>query len=81
MRGRTNPNRSLLAQKPWIVPIPGTTKLHRLRAPVGSSTAMAISEEARKEGRQLGIVSKSRSPWLWRMYNVNAACCAMTPAS
>lgn len=26
----------LLAQKPWIVPIPGTTKLHRLQENVGS---------------------------------------------
>jgi aryl-alcohol dehydrogenase-like predicted oxidoreductase len=26
----------LLAQKPWIVPIPGTTKLHRLEENVGS---------------------------------------------
>jgi aryl-alcohol dehydrogenase-like predicted oxidoreductase len=28
----------LLAQKPWIVPIPGTTKLHRLDENVGAST-------------------------------------------
>jgi aryl-alcohol dehydrogenase-like predicted oxidoreductase len=27
----------LLAQKPWIVPIPGTTKLHRLEENVGST--------------------------------------------
>ena len=26
----------LLAQKPWIVPIPGTTKLHRLQENIGS---------------------------------------------
>jgi aryl-alcohol dehydrogenase-like predicted oxidoreductase len=26
----------LLAQKPWIVPIPGTTKLHRLRENIGA---------------------------------------------
>ena len=26
----------LLAQKPWIVPIPGTTKLHRLDENIGS---------------------------------------------
>src|SRR6185503_10865546 len=26
----------LLAQKPWIVPIPGTTKLHRLEENIGS---------------------------------------------
>jgi aryl-alcohol dehydrogenase-like predicted oxidoreductase len=27
----------LLAQKPWIVPIPGTTKLHRLEENLGSA--------------------------------------------
>jgi aryl-alcohol dehydrogenase-like predicted oxidoreductase len=27
----------LLAQKPWIVPIPGTTKLHRLEENIGAS--------------------------------------------
>ena len=28
----------LLAQKPWIVPIPGTTKLHRLEENLGSAS-------------------------------------------
>jgi aryl-alcohol dehydrogenase-like predicted oxidoreductase len=28
----------LLAQKPWIVPIPGTTKLHRLEENLGAVT-------------------------------------------
>jgi aryl-alcohol dehydrogenase-like predicted oxidoreductase len=28
----------LLARKPWIVPIPGTTKLHRLEENIGSTT-------------------------------------------
>jgi aryl-alcohol dehydrogenase-like predicted oxidoreductase len=28
----------LLAQKPWIVPIPGTTKLHRLEENLGADT-------------------------------------------
>jgi aryl-alcohol dehydrogenase-like predicted oxidoreductase len=27
----------LLAQKPWIVPIPGTTKLHRLEENIGGA--------------------------------------------
>jgi aryl-alcohol dehydrogenase-like predicted oxidoreductase len=27
----------LLAQRPWIVPIPGTTKLHRLEENLGSA--------------------------------------------
>jgi len=38
----------LLAQKPWIVPIPGTTKLHRLHENLGAVnielTAGDISE-------------------------------------
>ena len=28
----------LLAQKPWIVPIPGTTKLHRLKENIGAAS-------------------------------------------
>jgi aryl-alcohol dehydrogenase-like predicted oxidoreductase len=34
----------LLAQSPWIVPIPGTTKLHRLEENVGAA-AIALSPE------------------------------------
>lgn len=35
----------LLAQKPWIVPIPGTTKLHRLQENIGSTTVSLSTEE------------------------------------
>jgi aryl-alcohol dehydrogenase-like predicted oxidoreductase len=35
----------LLAQKPWIVPIPGTTKLHRLNENLGSVSIELSSEE------------------------------------
>ena len=35
----------LLAQKPWIVPIPGTTKLHRLEENIG---AAAVRPHARR---------------------------------
>ena len=28
----------LLAQKPWIAPIPGTTKLHRLEENIGAAS-------------------------------------------
>ncbi len=34
----------LLAQKPWIVPIPGTTKLHRLEENIGA-TEIELSTE------------------------------------
>jgi aryl-alcohol dehydrogenase-like predicted oxidoreductase len=35
----------LLAQNPWIVPIPGTTKLHRLEENVGAATVELSSED------------------------------------
>jgi aryl-alcohol dehydrogenase-like predicted oxidoreductase len=35
----------LLAQKPWIVPIPGTTKLHRLKENLGAAAVKLSSEE------------------------------------
>lgn len=35
----------LLAQKPWIVPIPGTTKLHRLKENVGSTDISLSADE------------------------------------
>jgi aryl-alcohol dehydrogenase-like predicted oxidoreductase len=37
----------LLAQKPWIVPIPGTTKLHRLDENIGAATVELTSEDLR----------------------------------
>ena len=37
----------LLAQKPWIVPIPGTTKLHRLEENIGATTLALSAEELR----------------------------------
>jgi aryl-alcohol dehydrogenase-like predicted oxidoreductase len=37
----------LLAQKPWIVPIPGTTKLARLQENVGSVSVKLSSEDLR----------------------------------
>lgn len=35
----------LLAQKPWIVPIPGTTKLHRLEENLGAADVILTAEE------------------------------------
>lgn len=35
----------LLAQKPWIVPIPGTTKLHRLKENIGAADITLTSED------------------------------------
>jgi aryl-alcohol dehydrogenase-like predicted oxidoreductase len=38
----------LLAQKPWIVPIPGTTKLHRLEENIGAVSIKLTSEDLRE---------------------------------
>jgi len=35
----------LLAQKPWIVPIPGTTKLHRLEENLGAASVELTAED------------------------------------
>jgi aryl-alcohol dehydrogenase-like predicted oxidoreductase len=37
----------LLAQKPWIVPIPGTTKLHRLEENLGAASIELTSDDLR----------------------------------
>jgi aryl-alcohol dehydrogenase-like predicted oxidoreductase len=37
----------LLAQKPWIVPIPGTTKLHRLEENIGAVAVELTKEDLR----------------------------------
>ncbi|MCS3532874.1 aldo/keto reductase [Chryseobacterium sp. JUb7] len=38
----------LLAQKPWIVPIPGTTKLHRLEENIASTEVILTEDELAK---------------------------------
>ena len=38
----------LLAQKPWIVPIPGTTKLHRLEENIGSADVQLSPDDLRE---------------------------------
>ena len=61
----------LLARKPWIVPIPGTTKLHRLEENLGAAAIDLASDELREiteaaRGswfRALGIL-KTCSKWL-----------------
>jgi len=40
----------LLAQKPWIVPIPGTTKLHRLEENIGAAAVELTTEDLRDIG-------------------------------
>ena len=38
----------LLAQKPWIVPIPGTTKLHRLEENIGATAVELTPDDLRE---------------------------------
>ena len=38
----------LLAQRPWIVPIPGTTKLHRLEENVGAASVDLTADDLRE---------------------------------
>jgi aryl-alcohol dehydrogenase-like predicted oxidoreductase len=38
----------LLAQKPWIVPIPGTTKVHRLEENIGATDVALTPDELRE---------------------------------
>src|SRR5271169_527062 len=38
----------LLAQKPWIVPIPGTTKLHRLEENIGAVNVKLTADDLRE---------------------------------
>jgi len=40
----------ILAQKPWIVPIPGTTKLHRLEENLGAVKVQLSPDEVRELG-------------------------------
>jgi aryl-alcohol dehydrogenase-like predicted oxidoreductase len=46
----------LLAQKPWIVPIPGTTKLNRLKENVRAAAVELNAEDLRKIGDALSRI-------------------------
>ena len=47
----------LLAQKPWIVPIPGTTKLHRLEENIGAAAVELTAEDLSAIGEAADSVS------------------------
>ena len=38
----------LLARNPWIVPIPGTTKLHRLEENIGAAAVELTADDLRE---------------------------------
>jgi aryl-alcohol dehydrogenase-like predicted oxidoreductase len=54
----------LLARKPWIVPIPGTTKLHRLEENIGAASVELTPDDLREiDGAVSGItVEGARYP-------------------
>ncbi len=52
----------LLAQKPWIVPIPGTTKLHRLEENIGAATRRAHGRRPPRHRRRRRQDHGARSP-------------------
>ncbi|MEJ5114100.1 aldo/keto reductase [Erwinia billingiae] len=55
----------LLAQKPWIVPIPGTTKLHRLKENLGAADIILSKDDSFKITQALEtikIVGERYSP-------------------
>ena len=47
----------LLAQEPWIVPIPGTTKLQRLQENIGAASAALTPEDLRQIGDVLARIT------------------------
>jgi aryl-alcohol dehydrogenase-like predicted oxidoreductase len=47
----------LLAQKPWIVPIPGTTKLHRLQENIGAVELSLHADDLRHIEEALGRIT------------------------
>ncbi|MGO4294821.1 aldo/keto reductase [Chitinophaga sp. RAB17] len=47
----------LLAQKPWIVPIPGTTKLHRLQENIHAATIDLSMEDIQQIGNAASKIS------------------------
>jgi aryl-alcohol dehydrogenase-like predicted oxidoreductase len=38
----------VLAQRPWIVPIPGTTKLHRIDENIGAASVNLTDDDVRE---------------------------------
>jgi aryl-alcohol dehydrogenase-like predicted oxidoreductase len=46
----------LLAQKPWIVPIPGTTKPHRLKENLGAAALELTADDLSRIGTALAAV-------------------------
>jgi aryl-alcohol dehydrogenase-like predicted oxidoreductase len=50
----------VLAQKPWIVPIPSTTKLHRLEENLGAAKIALTSDDLRQIEDATAEITQSR---------------------
>jgi aryl-alcohol dehydrogenase-like predicted oxidoreductase len=62
----------LLAQKPWIVPIPGTTKLHRLEENLGAVNITLTPQELQliqESASQITVVGERYPEAMQRMIN------------
>jgi len=62
----------VLAQRPWIVPIPGTTKLHRLEENLGAVNITLTPEDLRqieKASSQIKVVGERYPESMQRMIN------------
>ena len=46
----------LLAQRPWIVPIPGTTKVHRLQENIGAAAVRLTEDDLRRIEQALASI-------------------------
>jgi aryl-alcohol dehydrogenase-like predicted oxidoreductase len=60
----------LLAQKPWIVPIPGTTKLHRLEENIGAVSLELSPDDSREIGdtvSKIGVTGARYTEQMQRM--------------
>lgn len=47
----------LLAQKPWIVPIPGTSKIHRLEENIGGVSVQLTAEELKRIHEAISVMA------------------------
>ena len=52
----------LLAQKPWIVPIPGTTKRHRLEENLGAAAIQLTLDDLREIDRAASQIEVHGAP-------------------
>ena len=56
-RARFPARRWLLAQKPWIAPIPGTTKRHRLEQNIGAARIQLMADDLHEIDRAASAIT------------------------